>query len=89
MGNCTSGTKKKRKGDSTTNDKNSTNTTPNEDVTYASIDHSTAKSSRQTRASTVDDCDYATVYMPAALQPQHESEGSIKGDCEDDYVLMG
>ncbi|XP_060909430.1 uncharacterized protein si:ch211-214p13.7 [Labrus mixtus] len=89
MGNCTSGNKKKRKGDSTTKHKNNMNTKPNEDVTYASIDHSTANPSRTTRAAFVDDCDYATVYVPAALQPQHESEGSIKGDCEDDYVLMG
>ncbi|XP_044072742.1 uncharacterized protein si:ch211-214p13.7 [Siniperca chuatsi] len=89
MGNCTSGIKKKRKGDSGPDGKNSTDNKPNEDVTYACIDHSTGKGSRRTRATTDDDCDYATVNVPAALQPKCESECSSKDECEDDYVLMG
>ncbi|CAJ1079550.1 uncharacterized protein si:ch211-214p13.7 [Xyrichtys novacula] len=84
MGACTSRLKKKGGGDSRA-DKNAK---PNEDVTYASIDHSASTGSRRTRATTVDDCDYATVYVPQALQPQPVSESSSKGDCEDDYVLM-
>lgn len=60
---------------------------PKEDVTYASIDHSTAKGSKRTRATTDDDCDYTTVNVPAALPP--ESECSSRDECEDDYVLMG
>lgn len=52
---------------------------------YASIDLSTAKGSRPTRGTPDDDCDYATVNVPAAL----ESEGSSKEECTDDYVLMG
>lgn len=60
---------------------------PEEDVTYASIDHSTAKGSKRTRATTDEDCDYTTVNVPAALQP--ESECSSRDECEDDYVLMG
>ncbi|GAA6236204.1 uncharacterized protein si:ch211-214p13.7 [Lates japonicus] len=88
MGNCASGTKKKRKGDSATDDR-STDTKPAEDVTYASIDHSTAKGSRTARAQTDDDCDYATVNVPAALQPEPDSECSSKDECADDYVLMG
>lgn len=58
---------------------------PKEDVTYAYIDHSTAKESR--RATTDADCDYAIVIVPAAPQP--ESECSPKDECDDDYVLMG
>ncbi|XP_041807456.1 uncharacterized protein si:ch211-214p13.7 [Chelmon rostratus] len=87
MGNCTAGITKKRKGDSAPDDKSNTDNKPKEDVTYASIDHSTAKKSRRTRATTDDDCDYATVNIPAALQP--ESETSSKDEREDDYVLMG
>ncbi|KAM7380375.1 hypothetical protein PAMP_003677 [Pampus punctatissimus] len=87
MGNCTSGIKKKRKGDSA-DDKSNTNTKPIEDVTYASIDHSSAKGSRRTRTTTDDECDYATVNIPAALQAEPESDGS-KDECSDDYVLMG
>lgn len=52
---------------------------------YASIDHNTAKGSRQIRDTPDDDCDYATVNVPAAL----ESECSSKEECTDDYVLMG
>ncbi|XP_034549088.1 uncharacterized protein si:ch211-214p13.7 [Notolabrus celidotus] len=87
MGSCTSRIKKKNKGDST--DDTNTNTKVDEDVTYASIDHGTAKGSRRTRATTVDDCDYATVYVPPALLPRPESDSSSKGECEDDYVPMG
>ncbi|XP_062259178.1 uncharacterized protein si:ch211-214p13.7 [Platichthys flesus] len=82
MGNCTSGTKKKRKDESARNDK------PAEDVTYASIDHSTAKGPRTSRAVS-DDCEYATVQVPARLQPEPECGSSSKEECGDDYVLMG
>ncbi|XP_074550744.1 uncharacterized protein LOC141808205 [Halichoeres trimaculatus] len=88
MGNCTSRLKKKKK-DSETDDAKATNTKPNEDVTYASIDHSTARGVRRPKASPNDDCDYATVYIPPALQRRPESDSSSKGDCEDDYVPMG
>ncbi|XP_034431216.1 uncharacterized protein si:ch211-214p13.7 [Hippoglossus hippoglossus] len=83
MGNCTSRTKKKRKDESAPDDK------PVEDVTYASIDHSTAKGPRTSRAVSDNDCDYATVQVPAALQPQPECGSSSKDECADDYVLMG
>ncbi len=59
---------------------------PGEDVTYASIDHSSVRRSGRARASADDECDYATVQVPAALQP--ESEASSKDEREDDYVLM-
>ncbi|XP_040912923.1 uncharacterized protein si:ch211-214p13.7 [Toxotes jaculatrix] len=89
MGNCTSGIKKKRKGDSAPDDRSKTDNKTPEDVTYASIDHSTIKGSRTTRALTDDDCDYATVNVPAALQTETASDSSSKDDCADDYVLMG
>ncbi|XP_033181707.1 uncharacterized protein si:ch211-214p13.7 isoform X2 [Anabas testudineus] len=79
MGNCTSGIKKKKKGDSAVDDKK-----PTEDVMYASIDH-TSKGARPSRETNDDDCDYAIVNVPAAL----ESECSSKDECTDDYVLMG
>ncbi|CAK6953923.1 uncharacterized protein si:ch211-214p13.7 [Scomber scombrus] len=88
MGNCTSGIKKKRKGDSA-DDKSNTNNKPNEDVTYASIDHSSAQGSRRVRSTTDNECDYATVYIPAALQPETVSQCSSKDGGADDYVLMG
>ncbi|XP_042282293.1 uncharacterized protein si:ch211-214p13.7 [Thunnus maccoyii] len=84
MGNCTSGTKKKRKGDSA-DDKSGTENKPNEDVTYASIDHSSIQGSRRTRETTDDECDYAIVNIPA----EPVSECSSKEECSDDYVLMG
>ncbi|XP_067372980.1 uncharacterized protein si:ch211-214p13.7 [Channa argus] len=84
MGNCTSGKKKKNKEDSPDTTNNADNK-PGEDVTYASIDHTTAKGSRESRATTDSDCDYATVNVPATL----ESESSSKDECTDDYVLMG
>ncbi|XP_035532707.1 uncharacterized protein si:ch211-214p13.7 [Morone saxatilis] len=87
MGNCTSGIKMKRKGGSSPDDNSSADNKPKEDVTYASIDHNSAKGSRRTRATPDDDCDYATVNVTAALQPQ--SESSSKEECDDDYVLMG
>ncbi|CAI5655798.1 uncharacterized protein si:ch211-214p13.7 [Oreochromis aureus] len=91
MGNCASG-KKKEKGDSEPDDK-TVNDKPNEDVTYASINHENAKGARQgrppTNQITDDDCDYATVNIPEALQPHSESECSSKDECADDYVLMG
>lgn len=55
---------------------------------YASINHSNAKGTRAT-ANTDNDCDYATVNIPAQVQPNEESEGSSKEECADDYVLMG
>ncbi|XP_042371867.1 uncharacterized protein si:ch211-214p13.7 [Plectropomus leopardus] len=89
MGNCTSGPMKRRKENSSTDGKRSTENKPNEDVTYASIDLSTAKGSTRARATTDDDCDYATVNVPAAIQPETVSECSSKDECADDYVLMG
>nr|XP_046260806.1 uncharacterized protein si:ch211-214p13.7 [Scatophagus argus] len=65
MGNCTSGKRKKLEGNSGPDVKSSTDKKPKEDVTYASIDHGTAQGSRRTRATTDDDCDYATVKVPA------------------------
>lgn len=85
MGSCTSGLKNKKKD--APDDKNSTDNKPKEDVTYASIDHSSVRASRRTRVSLNDDCDYATVNIPAALR--HESDCSSKEEREDDYVLMG
>ncbi|XP_069389845.1 uncharacterized protein [Paralichthys olivaceus] len=87
MGNCTSGTKKSREDESAPDDRNHTDNKPVEDVTYASIDHSTAKGSRTTRAVSDDDCDYATVQVPAAPEPESESES--EPSLRDDYVLMG
>ncbi|XP_071761365.1 uncharacterized protein LOC139916404 [Centroberyx gerrardi] len=98
MGNCTSrrsGKKKKTQGDEAQDDKSNTNMEikeqplPSEDVTYASIDHSNAKTSGGVRATADDDCDYAIVTVPSKLQPEPESETSSKEDCADDYVLMG
>lgn len=54
---------------------------------YASIDHSNTKGSKP-RASTEDDCDYAIVNVPAALQPERDSDCSSKEENADDYVLM-
>ncbi|XP_035810701.1 uncharacterized protein si:ch211-214p13.7 [Amphiprion ocellaris] len=88
MGSCTSGLKKKSKGDFSPDNKSRDNK-PNEDVTYASINHSTSKGSRRARINTDDDCDYAIVNVPAAPQPDPESECSSKEECADDYVLMG
>ncbi|KAM3607095.1 uncharacterized protein V6R79_001735 [Siganus canaliculatus] len=97
MGNCTSGssssvpfqfvllrTKKKKKGDLSPEDRICKDN--KEDVTYASIDHSTAQGFRRTRAAADEECDYATVHVPAALQVS--SEQSAKDECESDYVLM-
>ncbi|XP_040004304.1 uncharacterized protein si:ch211-214p13.7 [Xiphias gladius] len=89
MGNCASRTKKKRREDSAPDDRSSRDKKCTEDVTYASIDHSTAKGSRTTRVLTDNDCDYAIVNAPASLQPETESEHSSKDECADDYVLMG
>lgn len=64
---------------------------PNEEVTYASIDHITAKASKTNhpRPTKVmaddDDCDYAIVHIPAAPSDSDSS----KDECADDYVLMG
>lgn len=32
---------------------------------------------------------HATVYVPAALEPERESARSSQDESEDDYVLMG
>lgn len=88
MGNCTSGIKKKTKGNFARDGKGSTNNTPTEDVTYACIDHSTSKGLR-TATITDDNCDYATVHVPAAPQPETVSQSSSKDEGADDYVLMG
>lgn len=60
---------------------------PSEEVTYASIDHS----STTPRATTDNDndCDYATVTVPRAFLREVESDCSSKEDCGNDYVLMG
>ncbi|XP_056293888.1 uncharacterized protein si:ch211-214p13.7 isoform X2 [Pseudoliparis swirei] len=89
MGNCTSRSKKSRKGDCATDGNSSTQTQPAEDVLYASINHSTAKASRRTTSPADDQCDYATVHLPEALQPELVSECSSKDEGADDYVLMG
>ncbi|KAM4559110.1 uncharacterized protein PAE49_013625 [Odontesthes bonariensis] len=88
MGNCASGQKKKRKGDSASADKSKDNK-PNEDVTYASINHTNVLQSRRAITTSDNDCDYATVNVPAALLAEVESESSSKEECADDYVLMG
>ncbi|KAG7215811.1 hypothetical protein INR49_021934 [Caranx melampygus] len=88
MGNCTSGIRKKTKGNSAADDKGRADK-PTEDVTYASIDHSTAKGFRANTVQPDNDCDYAIVNVPAALQMEHESDCSSKDECADDYVLMG
>ncbi|XP_033965187.1 uncharacterized protein [Pseudochaenichthys georgianus] len=100
MGNCTSG-KKKRKGDTAADGRNSTDSKeshltlciisrqPKEEVLYASIDHTTAKGPSRTIATADDDCDYATVFVPAPPQPDRVSQCSSKDECADDYVLMG
>ncbi|TKS67058.1 hypothetical protein D9C73_001586 [Collichthys lucidus] len=85
MGNCTSGIKKKKKGDSAPCENNSEDNKP-EDVTYASIDHSNMKGSRKVRTTMEDDCDYTVITLPAR---QPEPDPTSKDDCEDDYVLMG
>lgn len=82
MGNCTSGIKKKTTGKSASDDNK-----PSDDVMYASIDHSNTKASKP-RAACDDDCDYAIVNVPAALQPEYESDCSSKEETADDYVLM-
>lgn len=61
----------------------------NEDITYASINHNTAKGSRRTRVISEDDCDYATVNIPETVPTEAVSECSSKEECADDYVLMG
>lgn len=63
---------------------------PKEDVTYASIDLSNTKTSGGVRGSTQDDCDYAIVNIPAGLQPKPEPESDLSSEeeCADNYVLM-
>ncbi|XP_040057366.1 uncharacterized protein LOC120833870 [Gasterosteus aculeatus] len=84
MGNCISRKKKNGKdGNGSTHNK------PQEDVTYASIDHGNTKGPSRARTSADDDCDYATVYVPAALAAADVSECSSKDEGAEDYVLMG
>lgn len=83
MGNCCSRQKKDEKVDTSNDNK------ANEDVTYASINHTNVQGSRRTKATIDNDCDYAIVNIPAALQPEAVSECSSKDECTDDYVLMG
>ncbi|XP_054602819.1 uncharacterized protein [Nothobranchius furzeri] len=60
---------------------------PNEDVMYASISHSNSKGPRP-QAMADNDCDYATVHIPANIQADAKSNSSSKDECADDYVLM-
>ncbi|PWA31501.1 hypothetical protein CCH79_00002670, partial [Gambusia affinis] len=65
MGNCTSGQKKKKKGNSTDGNTDGSNENkPNDDVTYASINHPTGQGLRPEKATNEyeddNDCDYAT-----------------------------
>jgi len=62
---------------------------PNEDVTYASINHTNVRESRRAMTTSNNDCDYATVNVPAELLAEAESDTSSKEECADDYVLMG
>ncbi|XP_061580415.1 uncharacterized protein si:ch211-214p13.7 [Cololabis saira] len=89
MGSCTSGLKKRRKGDSAPAEEVQ-NQKPGEDVTYASINHSSGPALRRPQAATDDDndCDYTLVKMPARNETDAQSESS-KEECADDYVLMG
>ncbi|XP_056898647.1 uncharacterized protein si:ch211-214p13.7 isoform X6 [Takifugu flavidus] len=84
MGICTSQTKKK---DASARTNNQSVDQKEEDVTYASVDHSTDKGSRRPRAPSDSDCEYSTVQVPAALP--HASAASAANDGEDDYELMG
>ncbi|XP_043986903.1 uncharacterized protein si:ch211-214p13.7 [Gambusia affinis] len=93
MGNCTSGQKKKKKGNSTDGNTDGSNENkPNDDVTYASINHPTGQGLRPEKATNEyeddNDCDYATVKIPEEVQVDAHSESS-KEECTDDYVLMG
>ncbi|XP_054887524.1 uncharacterized protein si:ch211-214p13.7 [Poeciliopsis prolifica] len=93
MGNCTSGLQKRKKGNSTDGNTDGSNgNKPNEDVTYASITHPPGHGSRPENATNEydgdNDCDYATVKIPAEVQVDTYSESS-KEECTDDYVLMG
>lgn len=56
-----------------------------EDVTYASVVHSTEKRLRRPREPNDDDCEYSTVQVPV----HRSSAASSTNDCEEDYVLMG
>lgn len=88
MGNCSSGLKKKKKENSA--DGNNENK-PNEDVTYASINHPSGPSRKDQPTNDYEgdnDCDYATVKIPERLQVDSHSNSS-KEECADDYVLMG
>lgn len=75
--------------DTAADGRNSTDSKPKEEVLYASIDHTTAKGPSRTIATADDDCDYATVFVPAPPQPDRVSQCSSKDECADDYVLMG
>ncbi|XP_070980051.1 uncharacterized protein [Oncorhynchus clarkii lewisi] len=88
MGNYICGTlrKKKNKDGDDSDDHSSPDTEKKEeDVTYATIDHSNTKTTGVIIDSHANDCDYAIVKPPTCLA--HQS--LIKEDCADDYVFMG
>ncbi|KAM9710881.1 uncharacterized protein ACNS7B_024657 [Menidia menidia] len=87
MGNCISWIRKSNKGESASTGSNNNNK-PNEDVTYASINHPNVQEVRRAQTTMDNECAYATVNIPAGLQPEEESECSSKEECADDYVLM-
>lgn len=59
-------------------------TSGNEDILYASIEHRNPISERQQRDVEENDCDYAVVKIPDKTKDTHKSNE----DCSDDYVLM-
>ncbi|KAJ0070352.1 hypothetical protein NL108_007750 [Boleophthalmus pectinirostris] len=90
MGNCTSRKKKKSNARRTGVDSEHENdyTQPPEDVTYASIDHSSSKptTTRATTAESESGCDYATVNMPRAIETDSDyatvnMPRAIEADC--------
>lgn len=82
MGGCTSVLKLKRQG--ADEDKK-----PTEDVMYASINHNISKKPHRARVDSDVECEYSIVKAPAPTYHQPEPECSAKGECDDDYVLMG
>lgn len=64
-------------------------TSPKEDVLYATIDHGTEqKAGQEDNSGRRDsaDCDYAVVTFPT--QTVKKSDNCADEDCADDYVLM-
>ncbi|XP_035377909.1 uncharacterized protein si:ch211-214p13.7 [Electrophorus electricus] len=70
----------RRKGTS----KKDEQTSPNEDVLYATIDHGEKQTTRPLSNPGDTDCDYAIVRLPCAPSDNPENNE----DCADDYVLM-